>query len=129
MITSWSPKASTGSRSAVGGPYGSLDQRPLDAIMYWLAHKHGADFITLDAGTDNKDGGSTGAYTGAQKFADVARWLRSLPSSTYPGARTLPLWWAEWKVETSPVSHDLTYLTSIMARDSRRPCEAARPWP
>ena len=115
VITSWSPNASTSSRSAVAGPYGSLDQRPLDAIAYWLAHKHGADFITLDAGTDNKDGVSTGAYTGAQKFADVASWLRKLPVATYPGARTLPLWWAEWKVETSPRSTDLAYLTSIMA--------------
>ena len=97
------------------GAYGSLDERPLDVIMYWLAHKHGADFITLDAGTDNKDGGSVGAYTGAQKFADVAAWLRKLPAAQYPGAGTLPLWWAEWKVETSPVSHDLQYLTSIMA--------------
>jgi Glycosyl hydrolases family 39 len=115
VISSWSPHASTDARSSVRGPYGSIDQRPLDAITYWLAHKHGADFITLDAGTDNKDGASTGAYTGAQKFADVASWLRKLPPATYPGARTLPLWWAEWKVETSPVSSDLTYLTSIIA--------------
>jgi hypothetical protein len=115
VITSWSPHASTSSRSSVGGPYGSLDERPLDVITYWLAHKHGADFITLDAGTDNKDGVSTGAYTGVQKFADIASWLRKLPASTYPGARTLPLWWAEWKVETAPVSHDRAYLTSIMA--------------
>jgi hypothetical protein len=115
VISSFSPNADTGSRSSVGGAYGKIDQRPLDAIMYWLAHKHGADFITLDAGTDNKDGGSTGAYTGAQKFADVAAWLRKLPESTYPGAHTLPLWWAEWKVETSPASKDLGYLTSIVA--------------
>ena len=115
VITSWSPQASTNWRSSVGGPYGSLDERPLDAILYWLAHKHGADFIALDAGTDNKDGGSAGAYTGVQKFADVAAWLRKLPPAQYPGARTLPLWWAEWKVETSPASHDLKYLTSIMA--------------
>jgi hypothetical protein len=115
VISSWSPKASTSSRSSVAGPYGSIDQRPLDAITYWLAHKHGAQFITLDAGTDNKDGFSTGAYTGAQKFADVASWLRSLPVATYPGASTLPIWWAEWKVETSPMSNDLTYLTSIIA--------------
>ncbi len=115
VISSWSPQASTSSRSSVDGPYGSLDERPLDAIMYWLAHKHGADFITLDAGTDNKDGGSLGAYSGGQKFADAAAWLRTLPAAQYPGARSLPLWWAEWKVETSPISHDLRYLTSIMA--------------
>ena len=98
--------------------------------MYWLEHKHGADFITLDAGTDNKDGGSMGAYTGAQKFADVAAWLRKLPRDRYPGARTLPLWWAEWKAETSPASR----ATSATSRrswhpGSRRHCEAARRWP
>jgi Glycosyl hydrolases family 39 len=115
VITSWSKHSSASTRSSVGGAYGRIDRRPLDAIRYWLAHKHGADFITLDAGTDNQDGGNTGAYTGAQKFADVAHWLRSLPAATYPGARTLPLWWAEWKVETSPASSDLTYLASVMA--------------
>ncbi len=105
VITSYSPHAPSSARAArITGPYGTIDQRPLDAIMYWLEHKHGADFITLDAGTDNKDGGSTGSYAGAQKFADVAAWLRKLPADQYPGARTLPLWWAEWKAEASPAS-------------------------
>jgi len=31
-------------------PYGVLDQRPLDVIKYWLANKHGGEFITLDGG-------------------------------------------------------------------------------
>jgi hypothetical protein len=118
VISSWSRHAApnaAGSRSILGGKYGVIDERPLDAIRYWLAHKHGADFITLDAGTDNQDGGSTGAYTGAQKFADVAAWLRHLPAAQYPGARTLPLWWAEWKVETSAHTGDLDYLTSLIA--------------
>jgi hypothetical protein len=115
VITSYSPHAELSSRSSITGPYGTIDQRPLDAVMYWLEHKHGADFITLDAGTDNKDGGSTGTYSGAQKFADVAAWLRRLPPGRYPGARTLPLWWAEWKAEASPASKDLGYLTSIVA--------------
>jgi hypothetical protein len=118
VMASWSQHATPNgpnARSTVGGKYGFIDKRPLDAIRYWLAHKHGADFITLDAGTDNQDGGSSGAYTGAQKFADVAAWLRHLPATEYPGARTLPLWWAEWKVETAPQSGDLDYLTSVMA--------------
>jgi hypothetical protein len=116
VISSWSRHVTpSDARSPLGGPYGTIDKRPLDVIRYWLAHKHGADFITLDANTVNKDGGSVGAYTGAQKFADTAAWLRKLPAAQYPGARTLPLWWAEWKVETSPASHDLAYLTSIMA--------------
>ena len=116
VIASWSSHATpSDARSSLNGPYGIIDKRPLDAIRYWLAHKHGADFITLDATTANKDGGNVGAYTGAQKFADTASWLRKLPAAQYPGARTLPLWWAEWKVETSPKSHDLAYLASVMA--------------
>jgi hypothetical protein len=116
VISSWSRHAlPANARSPVKGPYGIIDKRPLDAIRYWLAHKHGADFITLDAVTSNKDGGKVGAYTGAQKFADTAAWLRGLPAGQYPGARTLPLWWAEWKVKTSPASGNLAYLTSIMA--------------
>ena len=116
VISSWSRHATpSDARSPVKGPYGTIDKRPLDVIRYWLAHKHGADFITLDATTVNKDGGTVGPYTGAQKFADTAAWLRKLPAAQYPGARTLPLWWAEWKVETSPASHDLAYLTSVMA--------------
>jgi Glycosyl hydrolases family 39 len=116
VMASWSADATpAGARSALGGPYGIVDQRALDVIKYWLVHKHGADFITLDATSVNKGGSSVGAYTGAQKFADVAGWLRRLPAAQYPGARTLPLWWAEWKVQTSPPSHDLAYLTSVMA--------------
>ena len=116
VVSSWSRHATpSDARSQLTGPYGTIDKRALDVIRYWLAHKHGADFITLDATTINKDGRSVGAYTGAQKFADTTAWLRRLPVTRYPGARTLPLWWAEWKVDTTPVSHDLAFLTSIMA--------------
>lgn len=83
--------------SNISKAYGTFDQRPLDVIQYWLQHKIGAGFITLDGGNNNKDNiNLTDPFTAAEKFADVTRWVRSLDNNTYPGAATLPIWWAEW---------------------------------
>lgn len=83
--------------SSITTAYGTFDQRPLDVIQYWLQHKIGAGFITLDGGNNNKDNiNLTDPFTASQKFADVTRWIRSLDNSIYPGAATLPIWWAEW---------------------------------
>ena len=65
--------------------------------MYWLQHKTGAGFISIDGDISNKDGINI-AYASAasDKFADVVRWIRSLDNTLYPGAATLPIWLAEW---------------------------------
>ncbi len=77
--------------------YGTYDQRSLDVVRYWLQYKTGAGFITLDSGNRNKDNiDITDPFTAAEKFADVTRWVRSLDDKVYPGATTLPIWWAEW---------------------------------
>ncbi len=83
--------------STLAEPYGTFDQRPLDAVMYWLQHKTGAAFLSIDAESTNKDGVNI-AYAGvaSEKFADIVRWIRSLDDTRYPGAATLPIWLAEW---------------------------------
>lgn len=66
--------------------------RQWEILNYWLAHKHGADFITIDRGL--QDFHDHAVYTPAQKmaltpvFESIARQIR---------AKTpLPLWWAEY---------------------------------
>jgi hypothetical protein len=77
-----------GKSSAVSGPWGVIDQRALDAVTYWLAHKHGAQFINIDGGTDTDDRYFPPPAEGAQKFADVTRWLRAHTA--------MPIWWSEF---------------------------------
>ena len=74
--------------SPVHGPYGRIDQRDLDVITYWLAHKHGADFITFDAGTAARDGNPPDWFTATQVYSDLDRWVAARTS--------LPIHWAEW---------------------------------
>ena len=89
VMDSWGDRAAMSHPSQVGGPYGILDQRPLDVIAYWLDHKHGADFITVDGGNTNWDQLTlTDPFAATQKFADVAAWIAQRTD--------LPLWWAEW---------------------------------
>lgn len=75
--------------SDVRGPWGVADRRALDIVEYWLAHNVGADFIAVDGATATRDGAvPESVETGAQKFADLTRWIRE---------RTpLAIWWAEF---------------------------------
>jgi len=75
--------------SPVRGPWGILDQRAMDVVTYWLQHKQGADFITVDGGTTTKDKGLiTDEYTATEAFSAVNDWLSNQTS--------LPIWWAEF---------------------------------
>lgn len=96
VVDTWSnTKQSNPSR--ITKSYGTFDQRPFDVVKYWLQHKAGAAFITVDAYGSNKDGVNVAtATTSAEKFADIVRWIRSLDAKTYPGAATLPIWLGEW---------------------------------
>jgi hypothetical protein len=88
-VDSWSRASGASHPSDVGGAWGVLDGRALDALDFWLAHKHGADFVTVDASTATKDRGLvTDPFTARRKLAAVNGWLRS--------RTTLPIWWAEW---------------------------------
>jgi hypothetical protein len=86
-MNSWST-AKISHPSDVRGDWGVLDQRSLDAITYWLANAHGADFIAVDGGTGNRDRPAVATtITQTAKFAAVNQWISQRTS--------LPIWWAE----------------------------------
>ncbi len=109
-------RASTMSNPGPSYSWGTLDQRSLDVLTYWLAYKHGADFITIDGGSSNQDGvWLTNEFATAQKFIDVYHWIRSQPN----GGATLPIWWAEWYAEyPSSAPQNLNYYNAVMASDA-----------
>jgi len=75
------------SSSITSTAYGTIDQRSLDVITYWLQHKKGADFLCLDASTDANDYTSYEVMAATKKYADLSTWLKL--------QTTLPIWWAE----------------------------------
>ncbi|MGW0805658.1 GH39 family glycosyl hydrolase [Nonomuraea sp. NPDC002799] len=85
--------ASKGELSDVTGPWGTVDQRALAAIQYWIDHKKGADFIVVDGASMTKDKGNVpDDFAAQQKFGAITTWLRKQSDD-------LPVWWAEWYVE------------------------------
>ncbi|GAA4636008.1 hypothetical protein GCM10023196_083970 [Actinoallomurus vinaceus] len=81
-----------GHQSSVRGPWGSIDQRVIDAVDYWLAQKHGADFIAVDGPTASDDRDVyPDEVTALGKLDAIDAWLRS--------KTTLPIWWSEYYVE------------------------------
>jgi hypothetical protein len=77
------------------GSWGAVDQRVLDAFVYWERHRKGADFVAVDGHATTGDGASD-EFAALAKFAAVDAWLRKQVN--------LPIWWAEWYVE--PASAD-----------------------
>ncbi len=74
---------------SLSGPWGVVDPRSLQVLEYWLAHKHGADFIAVDARATTTSGGQQAdEFTSDQKFAAVDTWIRQRSS--------LPIWWSEF---------------------------------
>ncbi|GAA4077401.1 xylan 1,4-beta-xylosidase [Nonomuraea soli] len=77
----------------LSGDWGSIDQRGLDAISYWLSEKKGADFIVVDAWSTSIENQATPDDFGAvRKFSAITAWLKQKSGG-------LPVWWAEWYVE------------------------------
>jgi hypothetical protein len=74
--------------SDVSGPWGVVDQRALDVVDYWLARSVGADFLVVDGSTSTRQDTTPSPLDGAQKFADLTRWLQQRSD--------LPIWWAEF---------------------------------
>ncbi|HTI14655.1 MAG TPA: hypothetical protein VL461_08825 [Dictyobacter sp.] len=95
--------------------WGTLDQRSLDVLSYWLKNKHGADFITIDSNTLNDDQiWKEDEFRSAQKFADIVHWIRQQSN----GGSTLPIWWAEWYAgHPDSAPHSLAYYNALMASD------------
>jgi hypothetical protein len=75
--------------SPLSGSWGSVDQRSIDVVEYWLTHNRGADFIVVD-GVATTDGGAPDEFAALKKLSAVSSWVRERTS--------LPLWWAEWYV-------------------------------
>ncbi|WP_136697229.1 GH39 family glycosyl hydrolase [Geodermatophilus dictyosporus] len=94
IVDSWASEWAGGHRSALEGPWGTVDQRSLDVIQYWLRHAAGADFVALDGGTHTHDQGLiTDDFLATGKLSIVTEWVR---------ARTdLPIWWVELGAECS----------------------------
>jgi hypothetical protein len=88
-----STAATTSHPSSVRGTFGVVDQRALNVLAYWLQHKVGGQFVSMDGGpaVTDENGFASGGY-----FSAVVKWLRGLSNTTYPGAKTLPLMWAEF---------------------------------
>jgi hypothetical protein len=82
-------KPPSNARSKLHGPYGTVDQRSLDVVTYWLAHADGGDFIAVDGGIEaEEDGTPPDLFTATQVYEDVEGWLQERTS--------LPIWWSEW---------------------------------
>lgn len=113
-IDSWADKGAGGwparDRALYNQRWGTIDQRSLDVISYWLAHKHGADFIALDADNTPRDAPLADPLVGNEKFVAIMAWLRRQPH----GGATLPIWWSEWYADSS-ADTNLPYSTAIMA--------------
>lgn len=91
--------ASTNPPSPLSGAYGSVDPRVLELVRYWHEHKHGADFVAVDASTATRDEGliASTAEAGAI-YSDVTRWVHGLTG--------LPVWWSEFYPEAPPDAGD-----------------------
>jgi Glycosyl hydrolases family 39 len=87
----WHDQRAGGHPSALTGACGVVDQRALDVLDYWLEHKHGADFVAIDASSSTRDDGQVvPPATALQTFDALTRWVRQRTS--------LPVWWSEFHV-------------------------------
>lgn len=77
--------------SVLRGPWGRVDERPLDVIEYWLANARGADFLIVDGSTSTRDAGRiVSPVVSSGYFSTVTDWIKARTS--------LPIWWSEFYV-------------------------------
>ena len=89
VVDTYASPSGLSNPSAVSGPWGIYDQRPLDVIEYWLAHKHGAEFLVVDGGIGNRGGASPAdANVALGKFGALHSWIKQRTD--------LPIWWGEF---------------------------------
>jgi Glycosyl hydrolases family 39 len=91
VVETWGDREAGGHASNLAGACGVVDQRGLDVLEYWLQHKHGAEFVSVDASSETRDQGQVApTATAMQTFEALTRWIRR---------RTpLPVWWSEFHV-------------------------------
>jgi hypothetical protein len=85
-VDSWHTSDAAGFPSTVRGGWGIVDQRGLDAISYWLGHKHGAQFVAMDTALETHDGHLPPTATAVGKYRALDTWVR--------GRTRLPVWWS-----------------------------------
>jgi hypothetical protein len=93
MIAFASPQPGT-TPSTLHGPWGYIGPAAQNALQYWLAHKIGADFVTMDGSTEIATSNSArvaNPVTASEKYAAVDRWLRT--------QTRLPIWWMESHIQ------------------------------
>lgn len=96
-----------GEPSEISGEWGSVDRRVIDAIRYWLRNKKGADFIIVDGSSATNDKGLVpDEFRALGKFSAVTTWLRRESGN-------LPVWWAEWYVETEGLGWSEQHRTAV----------------
>ena len=93
-------------------PWGTVDQRSLDAITYWLANKHGGDFIVFDGGTGTREGTwTTDEFSAFDFYQPLLNWIRKQPN----GGATLPIGSAEWYPHTPQTYTDINPYNAVFA--------------
>jgi len=91
VLETWQQPDAGGHPSNLSGACGVVDQRGLDVLEYWLKHKHGADFVSVDAASSPRDEAETATTaTTIQTFEALTRWVRHRTS--------LPVWWSEFHI-------------------------------
>jgi len=106
VMDSWAEGGSHPSQ--VSGPWGTLDQRPLDVLEYWLRYAHGADFVSVDGRLGTKDDGWIVEPLDSLAKADaVLAWLRERTD--------LPVQWAELYVVPHGSPLDQEQRTAVVA--------------
>ena len=91
VLDTWADRDAGGRPSTLSGECGTVDQRSIDVLDYWLKNKIGADFVAVDGGSITRDAAVVSSTTVASAvFGALTRWLRQRTS--------LPVWWAEFHV-------------------------------
>jgi Glycosyl hydrolases family 39 len=92
----WADPTAGGHPSSIVGLWGTVDERALDAISYWLKNAHHPSFVCVDGSLLTKDAATqTDSFGAAAYFAAVDEWIRSQTQ--------LPIWWSEWYASTTTV--------------------------
>ncbi|MET7534930.1 xylan 1,4-beta-xylosidase [Streptomyces sp. NPDC005507] len=100
VMDSVDPRQSENASADVKGPWGSMDQRVLDAFDYWNKNKAGADFVVVDGSSYTVDDELLpDAFKATDKLTAVGKWVERQ-------TRDLPLWWAEYYVEPGDRNDD-----------------------
>jgi Glycosyl hydrolases family 39 len=107
VLDTWHDQAAGGHASDLNGACGVVDQRGLSVLQYWLAHKRGAQFVSIDASSSPRDGGATETATAVQAFEVLTRWVRQRTS--------LPIWWSEFHASEVKPGRDQEHTASAVA--------------